>query len=51
MREMYYKLVLAHKRTCNESNKKISIVPITYRAEVLSMLLENGYDADGNIIQ
>lgn len=50
MKEMYYQLVLAHKRTCNEKNIAVPHVPITYRAAVMSMLTAGGYDADGNII-
>lgn len=49
MKEMYYKLVIAHKRTCNESNKTVPLVPVTYRAAVLEMLKADGYDADGNV--
>lgn len=48
MVEMYYSLVLAHKRTCNTENKEIKLVPITYRNEVLALLFDRGYDADGN---
>ena len=49
MAEMYFNLVLAHKRTCNEENKSVTLVPITYRADVLAMLTARGYDADGNV--
>ena len=47
METMYFNLVLAHKRTCNEKNTEVKLVPATYRATVLSMLTEKGYDADG----
>ena len=47
---MYYKLVLAHKRTCNEDNKDVILVPANLRANVLKMLADNGYDADGNAV-
>ncbi len=48
MAEMYYNLVLAHKRTCNVENTEVKAVPVTYRDDVLALLLERGYDADGN---
>lgn len=50
MIEMYYNLVLAKKRTCNDENKNVILVPITVRKEVLDLLTSKGYDADGNII-
>ena len=50
MIEMYYNLVLAKKRTCNPETVGVKLVPVTYRADVLKVLNENGYDADGNII-
>lgn len=50
MVDMYYKLVLAGKRTCDENNTDVILVPITYRADVLAMLLDNGYDANGKKI-
>ncbi|MGN1013850.1 MAG: CD1375 family protein [Butyricicoccus sp.] len=48
MTELYYNLVLAHKRTCNSENTEIKLVPATVRAAVLELLEANGYDADGN---
>ena len=50
MAAMYYKLVLAHKRTCNTENKNVTKVPSTVFEEVLGMLIANGFDADGNKI-
>lgn len=50
MVEMYYKLVLAGKRTCNEENSDITLVPKIHRAAVIKMLEENGYDKDGKVI-
>lgn len=50
MKEMYYQLVLAHKRTCNLDNLDVPLVPATYREAVTAMLRAGGYDADGNII-
>lgn len=50
MIDMYYNLVLAKKRTCNPETVGVKLVPVTHRADVLKVLNENGYDADGNII-
>lgn len=50
MVEMYYKLVLAHKRTCDETNKNVTLVPMVHRAAVLAMLMGNGYDKNGNVV-
>lgn len=49
MKEMYFNLVLAHKRTCNEKNKAVPLVPVTYRKDVSEMLKSKGYDNDGNV--
>ena len=48
MAEFYYRLVLAHKRTCDENNKSVRIVPYTYRETVSQMLTDKGYDLNGN---
>ncbi len=48
MAEFYYRLVLAHKRTCDENNKSVRIVPYTYRDTVSQMLTDKGYDLNGN---
>lgn len=50
MIEMYYQLVLAHRRTCDETNKNVILVPYTYRETVSQMLMSNGYDKNGNIV-
>lgn len=50
MAEMYFNLVLAKKRTCDETNTVVKLVPVTWRAEVLSMLVARGYDANGNTL-
>lgn len=50
MAEMYFNLVLAKKRTCDETNTAVKLVPITWRAEVLSMLVARGYDSNGNTL-
>lgn len=50
MVEMYVLLVINKKRTCDETNKSIPVVPVHLRAEVLEVLKQRGYDADGNKI-
>ena len=50
MTEMYFKLVINHKRTCNPENKEVKLVPVNYRKEVSSLLTDKGYDLDGNVI-
>lgn len=50
MAEMYFNLVLAGKRTCDETNTAVKLVPATYRAEVSALLTERGYDANGNTL-
>ena len=50
MIEMYVLLVINKKRTCNEENKSVPIVPAHLRAKVLEVLKQRGYDADGNKI-
>ena len=50
MVEMYFNLVLAKKRTCDEENKEIKLVPLNLRADVLKMLSEKGYDKNGNMV-
>lgn len=47
MVDMYVKLVLAGKRTCDETNQDVTQVPVTYHAAVLAVLTEMGYDANG----
>lgn len=50
MIEMYYKLVIAGRRTCDKDNKEVTQVPEALRADVLDMLTKDGRDANGNII-
>lgn len=50
MAETYFTLVLAKKRTCDETNTAVKLVPITWRAEVLSILVARGFDANGNTL-
>lgn len=47
MAETYFTLVINQRRTCDETNKEIKLVPITYIAEVSTMLTERGYDLNG----
>lgn len=48
MIDMYVALVMAGRRTCNEENKSVSLVPLKWRAAVLADLTALGLDADGN---
>lgn len=50
MVETYFNLVVNKKRTCNPENKSVKQVPKTLQSEVLALLTERGYDADGNKI-
>lgn len=50
MVEMYVLLVINKKRTCNEENKSVPVVPAHLRADVLEVLKQRGYDAEGNKI-
>lgn len=50
MVEMYVLLVVNKKCTCNEENKSVPVVPAHLRADVLEVLNQRGYDADGNKI-
>lgn len=47
MAEMYFNLVINHRRTCNLENKQVKQVPTLWREEVISLLSERGYDHDG----
>lgn len=47
MVDMYVELVLAGKRTCDETNQNVTQVPRKLHAAVLSVLTEMGYDANG----
>ena len=48
MVDMYLALVIAGRRTCNEENKDVTLVPTRYRSLVLAELEALGLDADGN---
>ena len=48
MLDMYVGLVVAGRRTCNEENKKVTLVPKKWREPVLADLEALGLDADGN---
>ena len=48
MVDMYVALVMAGRRTCNEENKSVSLVPLKWRSAVLEDLTALGLDADGN---
>lgn len=50
MAEMYYQLVINGKRTCDESNKSVKLVPENWRNAVIALLSERGYDKNGSII-
>lgn len=41
-------LVVAGRRTCNEENNKVVLVPAKWRVAVLEDLKALGLDADGN---
>lgn len=51
MVDMYLALVIAGRRTCNEENKTVTLVPTRYRSLVLAELEALGLDADGNPIK
>lgn len=48
MLDMYIGLVVAGRRTCNEENKQVTLVPKKWRDLVLADLEALGLDADGN---
>lgn len=50
MVEMYFVLVTNKRRTCNEENPTVTLVPAKHRADVLALLISRGYDADGNFV-
>lgn len=50
MLELYFNLVINKKRTCDDTNKDITLVPVTYRDEVINLLNKKGYDKNGNKI-
>lgn len=48
MVDMYVALVINGRRTCNEENKSVPLVPKKWRAKVLEDLEALGLDGDGN---
>lgn len=47
MTEMYFQLVINQRRTCNEKNKTVKIVPKTQLSAVKALLEEREYDLNG----
>lgn len=47
MVELYVGLVIAGRRTCDEKNKKVKLVPKHLREEVAASLKAKGYDSNG----
>lgn len=47
MIELYVKLVIAGKRTCDSENKYVLQVPEHLKGQVLQELEKQGYDANG----
>ncbi len=50
MAEMYYQLVINGKRTCDESNKSVKLVPENWQNAVTTLLTERGYDKNGSTV-
>ena len=51
MVDMYVALVINGRRTCNEENKSVPLVPKKWRGKVLEDLTALGLDANGNPIE
>jgi hypothetical protein len=51
MVDMYVALVINGRRTCNEENKSVPLVPKKWRGKVLEDLTALGLDSDGNPIE
>ena len=47
MVDMYFNLVMAGRRTCDEKNSKVKLVPYTFLAEVQAKLKAEGFDNNG----
>ena len=47
MTEMYFQLVINQRRTCNEKNKTVKMVPKSQLSAVKALLEERGYDFIG----
>ena len=50
MVELYFNLVLAGRRTCDETNTSVTKVPVNLIADVTALLEEKGYDKNGKKI-
>ncbi len=50
MVDLYFNLVLAGRRTCDETNSTVTKVPANLMADVTALLSERGYDKNGNKI-
>lgn len=51
MIDLYVGLVINGKRTCDENNKKVRLVPKHLREDVISELKKQGYDKNGDKIE
>ena len=51
MIDLYVNLVINKKRTCDEGNKEVRLVPATLRDDVIMVLKEQGYDLNGNKVE
>lgn len=51
MIELYVDLVINGRRTCDEKNKKVKLVPKHLRVDVMNALKEKGYDGNGKEIK
>ena len=47
MVDMYFNLVVNGRRTCDEKNTKVKLVPYTFLAEVQAKLKAEGFDNNG----
>ena len=50
MIELYFKLVMAGRRTCDETNSTVTKVPAHLMSDVTALLSERGYDKNGKKI-
>ena len=50
MVEVYFKLVINKKRTCDETNTIVKQVPAALADDVKKLLTQRGYDFNGNKI-
>lgn len=47
MTEVYFQLVINQRRTCDEKNKDVKLVPKIQLDAVKELLVERGYDLNG----